>query len=40
MAEEKAVYDRLLSRALELSSKALSGEIGGQIFIEGAANIV
>jgi len=40
MAEEKAVYDRLLSRALELSSKALSGEIGGQIFIEGAANIL
>jgi len=40
MAEEKAIYDKLLSRALELSQEALSGELGGQVFIEGACNIL
>ncbi|WP_432823215.1 heat-inducible transcriptional repressor HrcA [Trichloromonas sp.] len=40
MAEEKATYDQLLRRALELSREALCEEIGGQVFIEGACNIL
>jgi heat-inducible transcriptional repressor len=40
MAQEKALYDRLLQRALLLSREALSGEGGEQVYIEGAANIL
>jgi len=40
MAQEKALYDRLLQRALQLSEAALQDEPGGQIFIEGACNIL
>ncbi|MEJ2200439.1 MAG: heat-inducible transcriptional repressor HrcA, partial [Desulfuromonadaceae bacterium] len=40
MAEEKAIYDRLLRRALELSREALCGEVSGQVYIEGASNIL
>ncbi len=40
MAEEKSTYDQLLRRALELSREALCEEIGEQIFIEGACNIL
>lgn len=40
MAEEKAIYDKLLSRALELSQEAMSDELGGQVYIEGASNIL
>jgi heat-inducible transcriptional repressor len=40
MAEEKAMYDSLLRRTLQLSSMALEEELGGQVFIEGACNIL
>ncbi|PLX83250.1 MAG: heat-inducible transcription repressor HrcA [Desulfuromonas sp.] len=40
MAKEKALYDKLLQRALKLSQEALSDEMGGQVFIEGASNIL
>ncbi|BCR06978.1 heat-inducible transcription repressor HrcA [Desulfuromonas versatilis] len=40
MAEEKALYDKLLKRALQLSQEALNEEMGGQLFIEGATNIL
>lgn len=40
MAEEKAIYDTLLRRTLQLSSLALEDDLGGQIFIEGASNIL
>jgi heat-inducible transcriptional repressor len=40
MAEEKSTYDLLLRRALELSRDALCEEIGEQVFIEGACNIL
>ncbi|HKK01410.1 MAG TPA: heat-inducible transcriptional repressor HrcA [Desulfuromonadales bacterium] len=40
MAEDRALYNRLLNKALRLSREALNDEIGAQIFIEGAANIL
>ncbi len=40
MAQDKALYDTLLKRALQLSSEALREEMGGQVFIEGASNIL
>jgi heat-inducible transcriptional repressor len=40
MAEERALYDRLRLQALLLSSRALQDELGGQVFIEGASNIL
>lgn len=39
MAEDKALYDKLLARALQLSREVLNEEPGGQVFIEGASNI-
>lgn len=40
IAEERALYDRLQRQALLLSSWALQDELGGQVFIEGASNIL
>ncbi len=40
MAEEKAMYDDLLRRALELGQKSLEGEPEGEVYIGGAANIM
>ncbi len=40
MGQEKALYDKLLQRALRLSQEALSDEPGNQIFIEGTTNIL
>jgi heat-inducible transcriptional repressor len=40
MAEERALYDHLRLQALLLSSRALQDELGGQVFIEGASNIL
>ena len=40
MTQEKALYDKLLQRALRFSKEALSEDLGGEIFIEGAANIL
>jgi heat-inducible transcriptional repressor len=40
IAEERALYDQLRRRALLLSSQALQDEPGGQVFIEGAYNIL
>ncbi len=40
MAQEKALYDQLLTRALKLSQEVLKDEMGGQIFIEGASKIL
>jgi heat-inducible transcriptional repressor len=37
---ERALYDQLRRRALLLSSEALREELGGQVFIEGASNIL
>jgi len=37
---EKAQYDRLLRRTLELSKAALGEELGAQVYIEGAARIL
>jgi heat-inducible transcriptional repressor len=39
MAEEKAQYDRLLARALQLGVKALEGEGGGDVYLSGTAHI-
>jgi len=40
MQEEKARYDRLMSRTLELSREALKENLGGEVFIEGTSNIL
>lgn len=40
MSREKALYNQLLQRALLLSGEALKDELGGQVFIEGAFNIM
>lgn len=40
MAEEKALYDKLLSRALNLSREVFGEDDEGKIFIEGASNIL
>ncbi len=40
MAQEKALYNQMLKRALMLSGEALKDELGGQVFIEGASNIM
>jgi heat-inducible transcriptional repressor len=40
MAQEKATYDRLLQRALQFSREAFSGEAGGEVFIEGASQML
>jgi heat-inducible transcriptional repressor len=40
MAEEKAIYDSLLRHTLQLSNMALEDDLGGQVFIEGACNIL
>jgi heat-inducible transcriptional repressor len=40
IAEDRALYDRLRRQALLLSSRALQDELGGQVFIEGASNIL
>jgi heat-inducible transcriptional repressor len=37
---EKAKYDQMLRRTLELSQDALGEELGGQVYIEGAARIL
>lgn len=39
MAEEKAQYDRMLARALQLGTKALEGEAEGDVYVAGAAHI-
>lgn len=40
MAEERALFDSLRRRALLLSSRVLQHELGGQVYIEGACNIL
>ncbi len=40
MRQEKALYDRLLKKALEFSSETFGEEEGGQVYIEGAVNIL
>ncbi len=40
IVEERALYDQLRRQALLLSSRALQDELGGQVFIEGASNIL
>lgn len=40
MAHEKALYDRLLCDAMELSREALKGELEEEVFIEGTMNIL
>lgn len=40
MAEEKALYDKLMQSALNFSRQALDADPGGQVFIEGASNIL
>jgi heat-inducible transcriptional repressor len=40
MAQEKALYNKLLTRSLRFSLAALKEEMGGQVFIEGASNIL
>ena len=40
MREEKALYDKLMKKALELSDKALADEVEGQVFIEGASSFL
>jgi len=39
MAEEKALYDRLLAQALRLGAQALAGEAEADVFVAGAARI-
>ncbi|MFQ5881940.1 MAG: heat-inducible transcriptional repressor HrcA [Candidatus Methylomirabilales bacterium] len=40
MAEEKAMYDELLCRALKLGQKSFEGEAEGEVYIGGTANIM
>lgn len=40
MQQEKALYDRLLQKALEFSREAFGEESAGQVYIEGAVNIL
>lgn len=40
MKEDKALYDKLMKKALELSGKALEEEIEEQLFIEGASSFL
>jgi heat-inducible transcriptional repressor len=41
MAEEKAVFDTLVDRALEMGRQALAGdEAGEELYLDGAANIL
>jgi heat-inducible transcriptional repressor len=40
MAKEKALYNELLQNALILSTEAFREDSGGEIFIEGASNIL
>jgi heat-inducible transcriptional repressor len=40
MAREKALYDRLMARALQFSREALQEQGEGEVFIEGASNIL
>lgn len=40
MRREKARYDRIMRRALRLSSKALSDPLPGEVFVEGRENIL
>jgi heat-inducible transcriptional repressor len=39
MAEEKALYDRLLTQALRLGAQAMAGEAEADIYVAGAARI-
>ena len=39
MAEEKALYDRMLAQALRLGTQALAGETEADVFVAGAARI-
>ena len=39
MAEDKALYDRLLSRALRLGARALEGEAEGEVYVAGASHL-
>jgi heat-inducible transcriptional repressor len=39
MAEEKAQYDRMLSRALRVGAKALEAEPEGDLYVAGAAHL-
>lgn len=40
MAEEKAMYDELLRRALTLGQKSFAGDTEGEVYIGGTANIM
>lgn len=40
MAEEKAMYDELLRRALTLGQKSFAGDMEGEVYIGGTANIM
>jgi heat-inducible transcriptional repressor len=41
MAEERAAFDTLLARAIELGERALAGRIAGdELYLDGAANIL
>ncbi len=40
MQQEKALYDKLMKKALELSGKALEDDVEGQVFIEGASSFL
>ena len=40
MQQEKALYDKLMKKALELSGQALADDIEGQVFIEGASSFL
>ncbi|MBN2645580.1 MAG: heat-inducible transcription repressor HrcA [Desulfuromonadaceae bacterium] len=40
MREEKALYDKMLARALALSSEVFVGEVEDDLFVEGLANML
>ncbi len=40
MKREKALYDKLMKKALELSGQALEEDIEGKVFIEGASSFL
>ncbi len=40
MSEESALCDRLLAASLELASRAVGGDAAGEVFVEGASNLL
>jgi heat-inducible transcriptional repressor len=40
LGEERAAYDRLVASSLELGRRALASQLDGELFVEGASNLL